>query len=487
MTTPTLVGTRHEGLLIGGERIAATADATFENISPVTGASFATMAAATPADAIRAVEAAQRAFADWADRSFVERRAVLLRAADILESEYEAVRELLALETGAVAPWAAMNVHESAATLREAAGLASSPVGELLPSANPATLNLSLRRPAGVVLAIVPWNAPIILSARSTAIALALGNTVVLRPSEESPISSGHLLASALERAGAPAGVVNVVTTAPGGGRGAINAMIEHPAVSRVVFIGSTQVGRSIAAVAGSALTPVVMELGGKNSTIVRHDADLDRWVPRLAFAAFANAGQVCMCSERIVAHSSIADELTDRLAAFADGMLVGDPRDASTELGPVINARAAAAFGEFIEDAKANGATVRAGGTIEGSLARPTVLTGVTRACRFYGEESFLPIVSITSVQDDEEALERANEGGYGLIGGVASADEGTAERIATRMHAGAVHVNGPSIGDEPHVPFGGVGASGFGRLGGGDSVRFFTQQQTLYRHPAR
>lgn len=470
-------------LLIGGERLSARSGNRFDDLSPVTGAVFARVAAAEVPDALAAVEAAAAAGPDWASRSFVERRSILGAAADILESELDAARELFALEIGGVAGWATMNVHEAAATLREAAGLASSPLGEILPSHDPLTVNLSVRRPAGVVLAIVPWNAPLVLAARSTAIALALGNPVVLRPSEEAPFTAGHLLASALERAGMPPGVINVVTTAPGTGRTVIKAMIEHPAVQRVVFIGSTPVGRSIASVAGAALTPAVMELGGKNATIVRADADLERWVPSLAFASFVNAGQVCMCTERIIVHRAIADELTDRLVELAETMTVGDPRG-EVDLGPVINARAAEHFRELVTDARANGATVLTGGTINGLYARPTVLRDLTPSCRFSQEEGFVPIVSVIPVGDDAEAIEVANSGDFGLIASVLSSDGAAAEDIAERLNSGAVHINGPSVGDEPHVPFGGIQGSGFGRLGGTESVRFFTQQRTLYRH---
>jgi acyl-CoA reductase-like NAD-dependent aldehyde dehydrogenase len=207
--------------------------------------------------------------------------------------------------------------------------------------------------------------------------------------------------------------------------------------------------------------------------------------VPRLAFAAFANAGQVCMCSERILVHRDRAAELIDRLAAFADGMSLGDPRSTETEIGPVINDAAAATHRSMIDDAVSNGARVVAGGTADGLFLRPTVLTGVTRASRFYLEESFTPIVSVASFTDDDDAIRLANVGDYGLVSSVASADGAAAEALAGRIAAGAVHVNGPSVGDEPHVPFGGVGASGVGRLGGEESLRFFTEQRTIYRHP--
>jgi acyl-CoA reductase-like NAD-dependent aldehyde dehydrogenase len=482
---PTSVALEDRPLFIAGRLRPALSGREFDDVSPVTGEVVGRMASSGADDVLLAIEAAAGAQTAWAGLPYLERRAYLLRAADLLEADAEKVRDLMALETGAVSGWAGMNVRESAATLREAAALTSAPIGELFPSHDPRTLNISIRRPAGVVLAIIPWNAPVILSARAVAIALAAGNTVVLRPSEFAPLAAGHVLADVLHRAGVPAGVINVVTTAPGDGRVLIERMIEHPSVRRVVFIGSTRVGRSIASVAGAALTPAVMELGGKNATIVRADADLDRWVPRLAFAAFANAGQVCMCSERILVHRDRSAELTERLAAFADGMSLGDPRDPSIEIGPVINAAAATTHRMMIDDAVAHGARVVAGGTGDGLFLRPTVLTGVTSASRFYSEESFTPIVSVASFADDDDAIRLANDGDYGLVSSVVSADGAAAEALAGRIAAGAVHVNGASVGDEPHVPFGGVGASGIGRLGGDESLRFFTEQRTIYRHP--
>jgi acyl-CoA reductase-like NAD-dependent aldehyde dehydrogenase len=471
-------------LLIGGERRASSDHAYFDDVSPVDSHVVASIAAASVDDALDACSVAASAQAAWAALPFVERRRILLRAADILESERDSITDLFARETGGTPGWAAMNVHESAATLREAAGLTSSPVGELLPSQDANTLNYSLREPAGVVLAIIPWNAPVILSARAIAIALALGNAIVLRPSEVAPMLAGHVLADVLVRAGVTPGVVNVITNRAEDSPAVITAMIEHPAVRRVVFIGSTAVGRSIASTAARALTPVVAELGGKNSTIVRKDANLEAWIPRLAFAAFANTGQVCMCTDRIIADQSISEELAERLAEFADLMSVGDPREPGTDLGPAISDAAVLRYGDLLADAVDHGAQLLTSRASDGRFLRPAVLTNLSAKCRYYREEGFVPIVSVTASIDDNDAIRLANDGDYGLSGSVISADVALAESLARRIRTGAVHVNGPSVGDEPHVPFGGVSGSGFGRLGGMDSVRFFTEQRTIYRH---
>jgi acyl-CoA reductase-like NAD-dependent aldehyde dehydrogenase len=463
---------------------AASGVSHFATVSPVTGETLGRYPAHSAADARHVVERASAAQAEWAAGGFVARRRALLRAADILEERVGDLRAVFALETGGIAGWAEMNVLEAAATLREAAAVASSPIGELLPSTDPRTLNQSRRGPAGVVLAIVPWNAPLILAARASAIALVMGNAVVLRPSESSPMTAGFVLAEALEAAGLPSDVVSVVTTAPGDGRTAITEMIEHPAVRRVVFIGSTTVGRRIGETAGRALVPAVLELGGKNATIVRGDADLDLVVPQLAFSAFANTGQVCMCTDRVVVDRAVASEVTERLAVAAASIVVGDPRRDSTQMGPLINDAAADQFAMFVDDARSAGARVVTGGDRDGRYATPTVLADLPASASYYAEEGFSPVVSVHPVGGDDEAVAVANEGDYGLIGAVFSRDTGAATRVAARMRAGAVHVNGPSVGDEPHVPFGGIGASGLGRLGGAESVRFFTEQRTTYLH---
>ncbi|TXN29462.1 aldehyde dehydrogenase family protein [Lacisediminihabitans profunda] len=472
-------------LLVDGQYVDASNGRTFQKLSPVTGDVIADVAAASLVDVENAIRAASDAFDRWSGTPFTERRRVLLTAADYLESRVGEITDEMASETGSTARWAGMNTAEACATLREAAGLTSTSTGELLPSHDPASSNLSVRVPAGVVLAIVPWNAPLVLAARSVAIALAVGNTVVLRPSEESPNAAGHLLADALMHAGIPSGVINVLTSAPGEGREVIRAAIAHPHVRRVVFIGSTLVGRQLAEVAGNHLTPTVMELGGKNPTIVLDDADLDVAADQLVFSSFANSGQVCMATDRIIASGRIYDELVHRLVARSNGLVVGDPRKTITDLGPLINERAASQFRHLVRDAESTGAVRLTGsGDTDGLYATPVMLAGLSKTAQLFYEEAFSPIVSVQRAIDENDAIRQANDTEFGLIASVLSGDAGHAWNVANRIRAGAVHVNGPSVGDEPHVPFGGVGMSGFGRLGGIDSIRTFTEQRTLYLH---
>lgn len=472
-------------LLINGQQVPAADGQYYPSLSPTTGEVMASVAAGGARDVEAAVTAAREAFVTWHRVSFVERRRVLLASADHLESDAENIRATMAVETGATACWAAMNVAEAAATLREAAGLTSAVNGEVLPSHDPVSSNLSLRVPAGVVVAIVPWNAPLVLAARSVAIALAQGNTAILRPSEESPLSAGHLLARALIHGGSPAGVINVLTTSPGTGREVISSLIAHRDVRRVVFIGSTHVGRQIAQLAGQHLTPAVMELGGKNPTVVLDDADLDQVAATLVNAAFANSGQVCMATDRVIVPTQLLDGLSDRLTRLVSALRVGDPRDGATDLGPLINERAASNYRALVSDALSAGATALLGsGETSGLYADPVILNGLPSPARLHREEAFSPIVALSLAKSEADAIEQANDTEYGLIASVLSGDPHHGWRVANQIRSGAVHVNGSSIGDEPHVPFGGVGLSGFGRLGGSESVRTFTEQRTLYLH---
>ncbi|MXP23393.1 aldehyde dehydrogenase family protein [Gordonia sp. HNM0687] len=472
-------------LLIDGKLVEAADNATYESTSPVTGEVLATVASAGSEDVSRAVSAARRAFESWHRASYLERRRVLLAAADYLEQKAATSQAIMALEVGLPAPLTALNIQEGAATLREAAGLTSAPLGEILPSYDPQTSNLNMRVPAGVVLAIVPWNAPVILAARSTAIALAVGNSVIVKPSEESPNSAGHLLAEALSHAGAPDGLINVLSTAPERGPQVIEELLSHPYVRRVVFIGSTRTGRKIAALAGEHLVPAVMELGGKNSTIVLDDADLDAASDMLVHAAFTYGGQVCMATDRIIATDRIFDDLTERVLAKTSALRVGDPRDPANDYGPLINQRAAEGFRTLVSDAVNSGARILHGsGETDGLYAEPVVLTDLPTTARAFYEEAFSPVVSLQRASDEADAIRQANDTELGLMASVISGDDGHALSVANRIHSGAIHVNSSSIGDEPHVPFGGIGASGFGRLGGLESVRTFTEQRTIYLH---
>jgi acyl-CoA reductase-like NAD-dependent aldehyde dehydrogenase len=368
------------------------------------------------------------------------------------------------------------NCSLAAGMLREAAAQAYGLIGEVIPSDVPGLLAMGVRQPAGVVCGIAPWNAPVILGTRAVATPLAYGNTVVLKASEECPRTHAAI-ASALEDAGMPPGVVNLIVNEPADAAEVVEALIAHPAVRRINFTGSTRVGRIIAEKAGAHLKRVLLELGGKAPLIVLPDADLDAAAAAANFGAFMHQGQICMSTERIVADQSVVGDFARKLAERAGALVVGDPRDPETQIGPVVNEGSLRRISELVEDARGKGAEVLAGGSADGLLFAPTVLSGVTPEMRIYGEESFGPVVSIVPVDGVDEAVRVANDTDYGLSAAVFGQDVPRAFDVARRIESGICHVNGTTVHDEPQMPFGGVKASGFGRFGGRAALDEFTE----------
>lgn len=463
------------GLLIGDEDVAASGGATFERRDPMTGEVATRAAAATSADAVRAVDAAAAAFPAWAEVGPTARRALLLQAADGMEARAGEFTALMQAETGATAAWAGFNAKLAANMLREAASMTTQIGGEVIPSDKPGCLAMAVRQPAGVVLGMAPWNAPVILGVRAIALPLACGNSVVLKASEMCP-GTHRLIGDVMLAAGLPKGVVNVVTHAAEDAPAIVEALIAHRAVRRVNFTGSTRVGRIVAGIAAKHLKPVLLELGGKAPLLVLDDADLDAAVNAAAFGAFFNQGQVCMSTERIVVDGRVADEFVRRFAAKARSLRAGDPRGGNVALGSCISREAVAGIQGLVEDAVNAGADLVAGGRIEGTVMDAHVLDRVTPAMRVYGEESFGPVTCIVRVEGDEEAIRVANDTEYGLSAAIFSRDVARALRIAKRIESGICHINGPTIHDEAQMPFGGVKSSGYGRFGGKAGIAEFT-----------
>jgi vanillin dehydrogenase len=360
--------------------------------------------------------------------------------------------------------------------LSEAAAQTTAATGEVIPSDVPGLTAMAVRQPAGVVVGIAPWNAPVILGTRSLAMPLALGNTVVFKGSEICPRTHGEI-ARVIVDAGVPAGVINFLTHRAEDAADVVDELIAHPAVRRINFTGSTRVGRLVAENAARHLKRVLLELGGKAPLIVLADADLDEAVAAAKFGAFFHQGQICMSTERIVADRLVADEVASRLGEKAAELKVGDPRDAETEIGPLFTPASLARVGELVDDARDHGAEVVTGGEAEGPCYRPTVLAGVTSDMRIYHEESFGPVVGIVSVDGPDEAVRVANDTEYGLAAAVFGEDVPTALDLARRIESGICHVNGATVHDEPQMPFGGVKASGFGRFGGKAALDEFTE----------
>jgi acyl-CoA reductase-like NAD-dependent aldehyde dehydrogenase len=463
---------------VGGAWVDAAAGETFEDRDPYTGETVAIVPAGGGDDARAAIEAAAAAFPAWSATPPAARQAVFLKAADVLESRREEIVSLLARETGCTFGFGMFQLGFVPGLFRQAAAAPYQPVGEVIPSDVPGKLALGLRRPVGVVGAIAPWNAALILSARSIAAPLALGNTVVLKPSEWSPVVGGLLWGEIFAEAGLPEGVLNVVTHAPGAAGPIGDALVEHPAVRRINFTGSTATGRRLAEAAGRHLKRVVLELGGYNPLIVLADAELDYAVDATTFGAFLHQGQICMSARRVIVERGVADEFTRRLAEKANGLKAGDPREPDTIIGPLINADAHASVKGRVEEAVAKGARVLAGGEDAGSnVFRATVLADVPADAELASQETFGPVLAVEVVDGPDEAVERANATAYGLSAGVITGDPDRGFQLAARIESGIVHVNDQPVADEPQMPFGGVKDSGWGRFGGRAALDEFTE----------
>ena len=481
--TPQRAGVRERGLLIGGKSVPASSGKLADDVSPWDGEIYARVAAGTPADITRAADAAQAAFPAWSTMGAFERREIFLKAADVMANRGEEAIVALARETGASRLFAEFNLALCIQVLREAAAAITRPVGELLPTSIPGAYSMAQRIPFGVVGAISPWNAPLVLGIRSIAIPLAVGNTVVMKPSEDAPITCGLLLADALTEAGLPAGVLNVVTNDLADAGDVVAALIADPRVRNVNFTGSTNVGRIIGTQAAQHLKPAVLELGGKNPLIILEDADPDLAVDAAVFGAFMNSGQICMSTDRIIIHESLVEAFIPRYVERIRALPCGDPADPATIVGPLINRRGAQHVSSLVKDAAAKGATLLTGdGSIEGpngTLIRPVVLTDVTTDMDIFHSEIFGPAVVIHPVGSTEAAIDLANDTEYGLTGRVISRDLNAALDVVARVRSGIIHVNDQGIGDEPMAPFGGVKNSGYGKFGGTAGIESFTEQR--------
>jgi acyl-CoA reductase-like NAD-dependent aldehyde dehydrogenase/ABC-type branched-subunit amino acid transport system ATPase component len=463
-------------LMINNADVRAAGNATYDRLNPMTGQVAARAAASSADDAVRAADAAAAAFPAWSEMAPAARRALLNKAADLIAGAGDRFASVMGEETGSTAMWAGFNCMLAAGMVREAAAMTTQISGEIIPSDVPGSLAMGYRQPVGVVAGIAPWNAPVILGVRAIAMPLACGNTVVLKASELCP-GTHRLIGTLFREAGFPPGVVNVVTNAPKDAAEVVEALIAHKAVRRVNFTGSSRVGKIIARKCAEHLKPVLLELGGKSPMVVLDDADLDEAVNAAAFGAFANQGQICMSTERIVVDEKVADEFVARFAAKAKSLTVGDPREGKAILGSVIDHSAAERVTALVLDAVAKGAKLAAGGSIDGTLMGAHVLDHVTPAMRIYEEESFGPVTTVVRAKGVDDAVRIANDTPYGLSSAVFGRDITRAFAVARRLETGICHINGPTVHDEAQMPFGGVKDSGYGRFGGKAAVNEFTE----------
>jgi acyl-CoA reductase-like NAD-dependent aldehyde dehydrogenase len=465
---------QEQQLLVDGEWRDAHVGGVHDVRNSFTGEVVTRQAAARAVDAQDAVAAGAAAFVSWSRTAPQERRDLLAAAGDALEGRAEEIARTMSEETAGTFGWGMFNVGLAASMFRAAGELALQPTDASVESVVPGLRSTAVHRPLGVCVGIAPWNAPVILAARAVVWPLAFGNTVILKASEQSPRVHAAI-AEALVHAGAPAGVIGLITNDPADAAEVVGALIEHPGTAHINFTGSTRVGRMIAAQAAPLLKPTLLELGGKAPLVVLDDADLDAAAAAANFGAFMNSGQICMSTERIVVDRSVHDSFVAQLAERAEGLTAGSPFEAGTMVGPVVSQAASEHLAELLEDARAHGATIHGGGH-EGTLYRPAVVDGVTPEMRIYAEESFGPVVAVLTAEDADDAVRLANDTEYGLSAAVFGEDVGRALEVAGRIQSGICHVNGATVHDEPSAPFGGVKGSGWGRFGSGQVLHEFT-----------
>jgi benzaldehyde dehydrogenase (NAD) len=443
---------------------------------PATGERIGTIGVANAADVDRAVGIANRANTAWAAMPFDQRADILRRAAALLTERAANFNGWNVRECGSIGPKAEWELNATREQLLMCAALPMQPVGEIYPSTMPGRVNHVQRVPLGTVAVITPWNFPLLLAMRSVAPALALGNTVILKPDLHAAVTGGALMAELFADAGLPEGVFQVLPGGPEAGE----ALVRAQGVALVSFTGSTAVGRRIGETCGRLLKKCNLELGGNNVLMVLADADLDAAASNGAWGAFLHQGQICMQAGRHLVHRSVANAYAEKLRARAEALVVGDPHRGPVHLGPLINQRQHARVKELVQDTVAAGARLLTGGAGEGLFFRPTVLTDVAPHMRVYQEEVFGPVAPITVFDSVEEAIALANGSDYGLAAAIHTALPHVGQQIAQRLHTGMVHINDQTVNNEFHVPFGGMGTSGNGgRFGGPANVHEFTQTQ--------
>ncbi|MET8677234.1 aldehyde dehydrogenase family protein [Streptomyces sp. NPDC004647] len=448
------------------------------DFNPYDGEKLASITVATVEEVDQAYRAAERAQREWAATNPYTRRLVFERAVRIIEDREQEITEAIIAELGGTRLKAAFELHLAKEFLREAMQLALRPEGRIIPSPVDGKENRLYRLPVGVVGVISPFNFPFLLSIKSVAPALALGNAVVLKPHQNTPIVGGGLVARVFEEAGLPAGLLNVVITdiAEIG-----DALIEHPVPKVISFTGSDTVGRHVATVCAANFKHAVLELGGNSAVIVLEDADIDYAVDAAVFSRFVHQGQVCMAANRVLVDRRVEQEFTEKFVAKIKTLKVGDPADPQTHIGPLINSSQADAVSKVVEQTIEAGATALLRGTTEGNLVAPTVLTGLAADSPVLREEIFGPVVLVVPFDGEDEAVRLANDTPYGLSGAVHTGDIERGVRIAQRIETGMIHINDGTVHDEPIVAFGGEKRSGLGRLNGDSMVEAFTTQKWI------
>lgn len=450
---------------IAGEWFDGSEGHEVENLNPYDESVINVFKGASTDEVDRAFTVAKEASKSWSKSYPLERQQVMLKAADILKQRKEEIIEWITKEVGGTYLKGEIEYNQTYNMLIEAASFPMWMHGYTIPSLTPGKQTLVYRKALGVIAMISPWNFPLYLSMRTVAPALALGNSVVMKPASQSPVTGGTFIAKLFEEAGLPAGVLNVVV----GKSSVIGDHFTANPVSRLIsFTGSTPVGKGIGKIGGEGLKKLALELGGNNPFIILEDADIDRAVDSTIFGRFMHQGQICMSTNRILVHESIYDQFKEKFVERAKALPYGDPADKKTVVGPLIDNKAAKRVVDLVQRTVDAGAKLEIGGKAEGNVVLPTVLSGVTKDMPIFQEEVFGPAVGLIKFKDDAEAIELANATEFGLSGALHTKDLQRGIRIAKQIETGMIHINDQSVNDEPNTPFGGEKDSGVGRFGG-------------------
>jgi acyl-CoA reductase-like NAD-dependent aldehyde dehydrogenase len=462
---------------INGAPLEASPATLADVINPANQRAFSKVLMARPEHMTSAIDAAYAAKGSWGRTLAAERELILQRSAEVLEGARQEVVDLLIDEAGSTFGKAQFEVSFTVNMLRAVSGEARRIQGNVMPADIPGMMSIAIRRPLGVVAGIAPFNFPLILATKKVCLALAAGNTFVLKPSEETSLV-GLKIAEIFQKAGLPAGVLNVV---PGDGPTVGPVLLADPRVRLVSFTGSTAVGKMIAVECAKHGKKVILELGGKSPLIVLKDADLDYAVATACFGIFIHQGQICMAGSRIIVEAPIYEAFLERFVAKAKTLKVGDPRNPHTVIGPLIRSSQCGLIDGKITDSVAAGARVLLGGTHEGNFYHPTVIADVKPGMAAFRDELFGPVAAVVRAEDADHALKLANDTAYGLSSAVLTNDLQLAMKFALELEAGMVHINGPTVHDEATVPFGGVKDSGNGREGGHWSMDELTETKWI------
>ncbi|HEX4251070.1 MAG TPA: aldehyde dehydrogenase family protein [Pseudonocardia sp.] len=452
-----------------------TAPGVFDDYEPYSGELFAHAPDCGAKEARTAIASAAEAFPAWAATGPGERARLFFAAAEVVRRRRGEIAEILARETGSTLPFSTFQQDLVAATLEQAANWVYLPKGEVLQSNLPNTHSIGLRRPLGVVASFTPWNGANILSWRAVLNPLAAGCTVVVKPSEYAPISAGLMIAEIAEEAGFPPGVVNVVPHAPGGAGPIADEFFASPDVRCINLIGGVNTARMLGERAGRTLKRTVFELGGYNPMIILDDVDVDYAAHMATFGSFFHQGQICLNTRKIIVQRPIYDEFLAKYVERTKALPSGDPLDPKTIIGPLVHQGAVDVMDQRVQEALSLGATLQTGGTHEGLVYQPTILTDVPFEATAAHEETFGPLVVVEAVDTPEEAVAVANRVQYGLTSAILAGDTYRAFELAPQVLHGIVNVNSPTVNDEIHAPMGGVRDSGWGRTGP-DSIADFT-----------